>query len=363
MSRCIRTATWRSQPPVRRNGTARLHVSACRTTKMKKSQHTDVAAYAVLIHVDRTDSSFRPLDCGNLMREAEHELALIYHLIWCPRVSKGTVLFGSVGNSRRWLEFGGPMRVHRLALHGANAYVISGEHHVLVDTGPARARTALLEGLAQIGIGGQDLALVLVTHAHASSAGNAAYLQRVFHVPVAVHGADAPILASGVDRKAGRGGVLRALGRSLVETRFDALAPDVVFGRTLSLDPFGCQGTVVHAPGHTIGSSSVLLDTGDAIVGDLVTGGWFGGRVMPNRPTRPGVAELPGRVARSLALLARLGAQRLHPGTGGELRMSDVKRLVIDRATSIALGPTPTRVRERRLRAEPLTELALMEHG
>jgi glyoxylase-like metal-dependent hydrolase (beta-lactamase superfamily II) len=120
---------------------------------------------------------------------------------------------------------------------------------------------------------------------------------------------------------------------------------------------------VVHAPGHTIGSSSVLLDTGDAIVGDLVTGGWFGGRVMPNRPTRPVVAELPGRVARSLALLARLGAQRLHPGTGGELRMSDVKRLVIDRATSIALGPTPTRVRERRLRAEPLTELALMEHG
>jgi hydroxyacylglutathione hydrolase len=244
------------------------------------------------------------------------------------------------------------MRVHRLPLHGANAYVISGEHHVLVDTGPARARTALLEGLAQIGLGGQDLSLVLVTHAHATSVGNAAYLQRVFHVPVAVQGADAPILASGLDRTSRRSGIMPALRRSLDETRFEALAPDVVFGHTLSLEPFGCQGTVVHTPGHTIGSTSVLLASGDAIVGDLVTGGWFGGRVMPNRPTRHVLAEIPGRVARSLALLNRLGAQRLHPGTGGELLMADVKRLIIDRSTAIAVGPNPTRVRERRLRTD-----------
>lgn len=250
------------------------------------------------------------------------------------------------------------MRVHRLPLHGTNAYVISGEHHVLVDTGPERARTALLEGLAQIGLGGQDLSLVLVTHAHATSVGNAEYLQRVFHVPVAVHGADAPILASGVDRIAGRSGIMSALLRSVEETRFDSLPPDVVFAHTLSLDPFGCHGTVVHTPGHTIGSTSVILPSGDAIIGDLLSGGWLGGRVMPNRPTRHVVAEIPARVARSLALLNRLGVQRLHPGTGGVLQMTDVKRLIIDRATGVASGPTPTRLRERRLRAEPAMTLA-----
>jgi hydroxyacylglutathione hydrolase len=245
------------------------------------------------------------------------------------------------------------MRVHRLSLQGANAYVISGEHHVLIDTGPERARTALLEGLAQLGLGGEDLSLVLVTHAHASSVGNAAYLQRVFHVPVAVHGADAPILASGVDRTSRFSGILPALRGSLHETRFEALAPDVVFGHTLSLEPFGCEGTVVHTPGHTIGSASVILPGGDAIVGDLVAGGWFGGRLMPNRPTRHGLAEIPGHVVRSLALLHRLGAQRLHPGTGGELQMADVKHRIIDRAASIPVGPSPTRVRERRLRDDP----------
>ncbi len=250
------------------------------------------------------------------------------------------------------------MRVHRLPLHGTNSYVISGQHHVLVDTGPERARTALLEGLAQLGLGGQDLSLIIVTHAHATSIGNAEYLQRVFHVPVAVHGADAPILASGVDRIAGHSGLTSAFIRSIDDTRFDALPPDVVFSHSLSLEPFGCAGTVVHTPGHTIGSTSVVLPTGDAIVGDLLSGGWLGGRLMPNRPTRHVVAEIPARVTRSLALLNRLGVQRLHPGTGGVLQMADVKRLILDRATSIASGPTPTRLRERRLRAEPTMRLA-----
>lgn len=245
------------------------------------------------------------------------------------------------------------MQVHRLPLHGTNAYVISGEHHVLVDTGPERARTTLLEGLASIGLGGEDLSLVLVTHAHATAVGNAAYLQRMFHVPVAVHGADAPVLASGVDRHVSILKPVGAIMRWLGDTRFDAPTPDVVFGHTLSLDAFGGVGTVVHTPGHTIGSASVVLPSGDAIIGDLLMGGFFGGRLWPTRPTQHYFAEVPQRVIRSLALLNRLGVQRLHPGTGEVLQMDEVRESIIANAPSVATGPAPGRLRERRLRQEP----------
>ena len=246
------------------------------------------------------------------------------------------------------------MRVHRLPLHGTNAYLISGDHHVLVDTGPARSRAALLNGLASIGIGGDELSLVLVTHAHATAAGNAAYLQQVFHVPVAVHGADAPVLASGVDRRVN---ILKAAGaimRWRGDTRFDPPTPDVVFGHTMSLEAFGSAGTVVHSPGHTIGSASVVLPTGDAIIGDLLMGGFFGGRLWPTRPTQHYFAEVPERVVRSLALLNRLGVQRLHPGTGDVLDMEDVRHLIIARASTHASGPASARRRERRLQRQPL---------
>ena len=245
------------------------------------------------------------------------------------------------------------MRVHRLPLDGTNAYVISGEHHVLIDTGPARARTALLAGLSSIGLGGEDLSLVLATHAHATSVGNAAFLQRMFHVPLAVHGADAPILASGLDRSVGITKPIGAVIRWFGDTRFDAAPPDVVFGHTLSLHVFGAEGTVVHTPGHTIGSATVVLPTGDAIIGDLLMGGWLGGRLFPRRPTRHYLAEVPQRVARSLALLSRLGVQRLHPGSGDVLQMDEVRELIIARAGDAPSGPAPARLRERRLRQQP----------
>ncbi len=243
------------------------------------------------------------------------------------------------------------MQVHRLPLHGTNAYVISDGHHVLVDTGPARARALLLEALSAIGLGAEDLSLVVLTHAHATAAGNAAFLKHTFHVPIAVHQADAPILASGVDRSVRILGPVGALIRLLGDTRFEAISPDVVFGHTLSLEPFGIEGTVVHTPGHTIGSVSVVLPTGDAVIGDLLMGGSFGGRIMPSRPYRHYSAEEPERVARSLALLRRLGVLRLHPGTGDTLHMDVVSKRIIDRAGDAPSGPAPTRVRERRLRS------------
>jgi hydroxyacylglutathione hydrolase len=246
------------------------------------------------------------------------------------------------------------MQVHRLPLHGTNAYVISGEHHVLVDTGPERARTELLSGLANLGLGGEELSLVLATHAHATAIGNARYLQRVFHVPIAVHGADAPILASGIDRRVSLLDPIGLAMRWLGDTRFEAVPPDVVFGHTLALDAFGSAGTVVHTPGHTIGSVSVVLPTGDAIIGDLMMGGSFGGRLWSRKPGRHYFAEVPQRVIRSLALLQRLGVQRLHPGTGKVLQMDDLRGMIEANAHRASPGPDPARLRERRLtRQEP----------
>jgi hydroxyacylglutathione hydrolase len=241
------------------------------------------------------------------------------------------------------------MQVHRLPLAGTNAYVISGTHHVLIDTGAERLRPALLTGLSQLGLGGQDLSLMLATHAHATSIGSAAFLQHQYQVPIGIHGADAPILASGFNRRVSIREPIAALISLFGDSRFEAVAPDVVFGHTSSLSAYGIAGTVVHTPGHTIGSVSVVLPGGDAIVGDLLMGGGFGGRLWPSRPSRHYFAEVPARVARSLALLQRLGVQRLHPGTGGVLDMAEVHETIIARAGKMALGPAPARLRERRL--------------
>jgi hydroxyacylglutathione hydrolase len=242
------------------------------------------------------------------------------------------------------------MRVHQLPLESCNAHVVSGDQHVLVDTGADTSREALLHGLSSLGLGGQDLALIVVTHAHAGASGNAAWLQRTFHVPVAVHSADAPILASGVERPVSLRHPIVAAARWFTNIRFEPVSPDVVFGHTLSLIPFGVSGTLVHTPGHTIGSSSLVTQDGDAVVGDLLQGGWFGGRLFATRPVLPSFAEGPERTVRSLALLSRLGVQRVHPGAGSVLSMKAIREEIIDGVRWLPAGPAPARVRERRLR-------------
>jgi len=69
---------------------------------------------------------------------------------------------------------------------------------------------------------------------------------------------------------------------------------------------------VLHTPGHTMGSVSVLLETGDAFVGDLAMNG------LPLRigPGMPPLAEDAVAVKDSWRLLLEKGAKRIYPAHG-----------------------------------------------
>lgn len=237
----------------------------------------------------------------------------------------------------------------RIAMPGSNAYLLRGARTVLVDCGHATQREALLAALAREGVAPADLALLLLTHAHAGTAGNARWLQATHKVPVAIHAADAPILATGCDRPHRPMFPSAALVRWAGDPHFEAVVPDHVLGHSTPLWRHGVGASVVYTPGHTIGSVSVLCPAGDAIVGDLVMGGMFGGRVRGHHPARHYFAECPERVARSLALLERLGVERVHPAIGDELAMHEIRDALHIHDAHESVGLSPIRRRERRL--------------
>jgi hydroxyacylglutathione hydrolase len=207
----------------------------------------------------------------------------------------------------------------------------------------------LVLGLQALGVGPGALRLVVLTHVDARSAGNAAFLQRQYRAPVAVHAADAPILAAGLGRRPRPASLLGYLTRLYEPSRFLATVPDLVFTHTIDLRLYGIPGQVVHTPAATVGSCSVLLTTGDAVCGDVVVGGWWSGRVRASTPVLPTLAEMPEQIAHVVGLLRRLGARRLHPAQGATLRMADVLACVAPTALRESVAPTPARVRRRRL--------------
>jgi glyoxylase-like metal-dependent hydrolase (beta-lactamase superfamily II) len=94
---------------------------------------------------------------------------------------------------------------------------------------------------------------------------------------------------------------------------FSGTAVDIALDDSgISLEPFGISGRVLHTPGHTKGSMSVVLETGDAFVGDLAMNG-FPHRPGPKMPSPGEDADL---VKKSWRLLLDSGAKRIFPGHG-----------------------------------------------
>ena len=143
---------------------------------------------------------------------------------------------------------------------------------VIVDAGsPGHAATILR---AAESLGGAPT-LIYITHAHYDHYGSAAALRRATGAPIAVHRDDAERMARGAS-PLGEVRKLGYVGRAMLPLArrvwpLDPVEPDIGFDDGARLDDYRVAGNAVHVPGHTIGSSMLLLDDGTAFVGDLLS--------------------------------------------------------------------------------------------
>lgn len=169
-----------------------------------------------------------------------------------------------------------PGRITPINLRATRAFLITGDAHVLVDTGsPGDARRILRE-LGRRGLDPRDLSLIVITHAHYDHVGSLRELAAASGAPVAASREEAPYVTAGTTPPASAEGRLGSQLLRLVPLR-DRMAgqgyePDILIDDRFDLAPYGVTGDVVPTPGHTMGSLSVVLDAGQAIIGDLLMG-------------------------------------------------------------------------------------------
>ena len=178
------------------------------------------------------------------------------------------------------------MRVHAGPLRLSQAYLLETDAGVvLVDAGSPHQERVILRHLqalrqAQDKTLGSDngrrfLQLIFITHAHLGHYGSAAALRRLTGAPVAVHHADAEAMARGETRigsARGRGKLMRVL-LPLVELCFrpEPVTADILLEDGDCFGDFGLEARVIHTPGHTLGSSCLIVEERIGFVGDLLT--------------------------------------------------------------------------------------------
>jgi len=177
------------------------------------------------------------------------------------------------------------MRVHPVPLGLSQAYLLeSGAGVVLVDAGsPHQERVILrhLQALRQAqdkALGADNLQLIFITHAHLDHYGSAAAIRRLTGAPVAIHRADAEAMARGETRLGsarGRGKLMGVL-LPLVELclRPEPVQPDLLLedgDDGYRFGDYGLEARVIHTPGHTPGSSCLIVEERLGFVGDLLS--------------------------------------------------------------------------------------------
>jgi glyoxylase-like metal-dependent hydrolase (beta-lactamase superfamily II) len=218
-------------------------------------------------------------------------------------------------------------RVHRVHDGIVNFHLVEdGGRLTLIDAGGSRHWDLLGRTLASIGRRVDDLEAVVLTHAHSDHVGFAERARSEADATVHVHGADAEAATTGATGKAEAGYgryLLRLEAYRTLFTLARAGATKIVPVHVVSsfedgdtLDVPG-RPRILHCPGHTEGSCSILLEDRRALVtGDcLVTRNPFTGRVGP-QIMPAGLNEDSARALRSLDALASEGADTVLPGHG-----------------------------------------------
>jgi glyoxylase-like metal-dependent hydrolase (beta-lactamase superfamily II) len=187
-----------------------------------------------------------------------------------------------------------------------------------------------LRALESQGLPANDVRLVVLTHGHWDHIGSAAEIKSATGANIAMHRAEVPWLENSLKPLSPGvtvwGKILAAVHRPFMPlinvpaARVDTLLDD----RPCPLQEYGIPGQIIHTPGHSPGSVSLLLESGEAFVGDLAM------NKLPLRlsPGLPIFADDQDAVISSWKTLLDRGAETIYPAHGKPFAASVIANLI-----------------------------------
>ncbi|MGD0754090.1 MAG: MBL fold metallo-hydrolase [Bacteroidales bacterium] len=210
------------------------------------------------------------------------------------------------------------LEIFRIKLGLNSCYLIRGKDVVMVDGGMPDKLKLFKSELLKLEIQPSEIKLIVLTHSHFDHCGSAREIRNLTGAKVAIHESEKTYLENG--------GMLIPKGVNIYgkitqpllfpffkKISFPKFIPDILItDKPYSLSMYGIDGNIIYTPGHTKGSISVILDSGEGFVGCMAHNG------LPFRihPGLPIYAQDIESVKKCWKILIDKGVKMIYPGHG-----------------------------------------------
>jgi len=209
--------------------------------------------------------------------------------------------------------------IYQILKGRSNSFLIECENnYILVDTGRENSWKELTSKLDKI-LGVNKLSCLILTHTHFDHAENAKRLKNKYNCKIIVHKSEADNLKHGntplpKGTNLITGIIVDKIGKPIQSRyNYESVDPDLLVDENYNLDDFGSSVYILHTPGHSKGSISIIIDDEIALVGDTLFG-------VVRNSIYPPFADDTETMIKSWKKLLETPCKLFLPGHGREIR-------------------------------------------